>query len=676
MIFNISKYGLILTALLAALLHFEAHAGLGEILEPGKIVEKVKEEIADLDINFDADLGDLDLAQGLNLSAKYRYEVEPSYQNQYYTRIDKWDVKTNLNVGDLVPNVIEAPLSFSIARQNSFFFVRQFKSKMLALGSAPYTPKRLPLTASKALAELEAGDFVSLPANLTIAVGAGVGTATVAPVVLAANANVYYVISGEFTIQVFKIDESHVRLKMISKRGYDRGAGVSAGASFKFFGIRILDRQVDRLFDRDLIQLGYSVNPGAQFILDYVFNLKDADSAAAYNQILGSTLKFRDVVVLNELDNARELKDKLISNFEKAEKIFEADKDKEPAKRRVSRIFKGFNNYKGHTNHLKLALLLTSFTNDRTYTENKITYIDKNENNLEFFYPTYSRYLETKLGKWFFELKDQSFQNNFGLIPRFNKEDTASRDPDFGLTFERKDKIFSPAEQRSVQKFMIGEIPAIVGSAVNLDQWKSGTEKRDTRLFFQLILKSQGFDFLRKYSRKELKERLVAYVIEKKKLHVLDNSETAWDKLKDFLFLSKYIKNEQVRELGDDLFDILQTSAGHSETMLKRLVKLNEHGIFDKIGVGFLISLLPQEQLEDLIYIKLEMIARDLKPIHYEFGRLNYKALYNELNEVQSRLSNRSYDLRITPNDQDMGEKHYDEKEMDINTLLQLNYSF
>lgn len=644
----------ITASILTTLFATSAHAGLSEYLEKKDLEGKLKKELASLDINFSADIGDLNLAQGLNLSAKYKYNVEASYQDQYYTRIDKWDVKANINVGDMVDNFVELPFSFSVNRENSFYFVRQFKTKKSAITALPYTPQKLPLTADLALKNLEAGDFVSMPANLNIAVEARASSTTISPVVLSANAGVYFVLSGEFIVQVFKIDDTHVRLKIISTRGYNRGATAGAGLSFKLFGMRVLDRQIDRLFDRDLVQLGYVINPGAQFIVDYVFNLKDQNAKDAYNQILKTTLKFKDVVVINKLDGASELKDKLISSFESAEKIFEADKALDSKDRRVSRIFKGFNDFKGETKKIKLALLLTSFSKDNAYTENKVTFIDKNENNLEFFYPTYSKYIETKFGKWIFDLKDQSYQNNFGLIPRLNAEETKAKNPDFGLSFERRDKLFSAVEQRIVQRFMLGQIPTEIGRAVGLNEWKSGIDKTDTRIFFQLILKAQGFDYLKNYTQKELTDRLIAYSVEKKKLHVLDNSDTAWQKLKDFLFINRFIKEERLKDLGHELYTTLKNEESNSEIMLKKLVKLNDHGIFDKIGVGFLISLLPKDKLQDLIYFKLEMTAKNLKPITYEHGRLNYRALYNELTEVQSRISNRSYDLRVTDQDHEM----------------------
>jgi hypothetical protein len=670
---NMLKALFFVTLLTGQLTTVTAKAELSEFLDKAKIEKRIREEIADLNINVAVPLGDVDIIEGINIGAKYRYEVEPSYQDQYFTRIDRWQIKNNINVGDVLKDVVEVPFSFSVNRENSFLFVRQFKNNLQALSALPYTPKALPVNAKRALNQLEVGDFVSMPANLSVAVSAGTSTAVVSPVVLSASANVYYVISGEFTIQVFKIDESHVRLKMISKRGYDRGVSSAAGLSFNLFGIRILDSQIEKLVDRDLIQLGYSINPGAQFIMDYVFDLKNEKAAEAYNQILSSTLKFKDIVILNQLDNARELKDKLISSFEKAEKLFETDKNLDPKDRRVSRIFKGFNNYTGHTNHLKLALLLTSFVNDRTYTENKLTYIDKHENDMEFFYPTQSRYMETKLGKWFFELKDQSFQNNFGLIPRFKSEDTSMRDPDIGLTFERKDKLFTAYEQKVLLRYILGQIPQFVANDIALNEWRSVTKKKDSRVFFQLVFKSQGFEFIKKYTREELNKRLLAYVNEKKKLSVLDDSDADLDKLKDFLLVGNIITNEQVRQLSNKLYSILQNPEHNSEEMLKKLIKLNEKGMWDKIGVGFLISLLPQDRLEDLIYVKVVLVGKEMRSVNYEYGRLNYAPLYKELTEVQARLSNRSYDLRISHDDHELEERSLNEHGDDIQHMIEMN---
>jgi DNA-directed RNA polymerase subunit E'/Rpb7 len=108
--------------------------------------------------------------------------------------------------------------------------------------------------------------------------------------------------------------------------------------------------------------------------------------------------------------------------------------------------------------------------------------------------------------------------------------------------------------------------------------------------------------------------------------------------------------------MAKSLYAILKNENNDSEEMTRKIVALNEFGVFDRIGVGFLMSLLPQDQLADLVYVKLEMSGKDITSIDYEAGKLNYRQLYKELTTIQSRLSNRSYDMRVTEEDRNMEE--------------------
>lgn len=661
----------ILTTLLATSF---AEAGLNDFLENKSLKGKLSKELANVDIRASTGLGNVDLIKGINIGLKERYEVEASYLDQYYVRVDKYDIKQDINVGDLIENMIDIPFSFSVNHTNSFQFVRQFKSKSEALKALPYNPKRLPITADRALKNMDIGDFVSIPANLNILVEARAKSATVAPIIISANAGTYVVLSGEFTIQIFKLDATHVRVKVLSNRSLASGANGGVGLSFDVFGFRILDRQLERLIDKDFVQLGYEGKLGEQFIVDYVFNLADAESKMAYNQIMNSTSKFKDGVITNQFKSSGNLKDKLISSYAKAEELFESDKAKAPQERRVSRIFKGFNKFKSEIKNLKLAFLVASFKKDNAYTENKITTIDKNENELAYFYPTNSRYLETRMGKFIFDLKDQNFQNNFGLIPNVKNEDATQKDPDYGLTFERRDKRFSPSEQRFVQRFLLGQIPGQFKDMINLGSWQENTVKMDSKISFQLILKSQGFALLRGYSEEILKERLLEYVTERKKLTALAKADTKLQKLKNFLHVNT-VDKDRISELGSDLYRILKNDKKDSVVMIRELVKLTQDGLFDKIGVGFLISLLPQSRLADLVYIKLNVTAKDAEEVKYEFGRTNYPVLYKELDKVQTRISAQIYDLRLTDEDHAMENEEISVDKTRLDVLPEENIS-
>lgn len=472
---------------------------LKDLLEKETLAKKAKEVIAEQDINFGVNLGSIDLIDGINLSAKYTYAVDSSYISQYYTRIDKWDLHGGINVGEVLKDLVDIPFSFSINRENSFFFVRQYPTKKQALLAIPYTPQKLPLTANLALKNLNIGDFVSMPANLSVGVSLSTSSSYALPVIVNSNASVYGVISGEFTIQVFKVDQTHVRLKLITQRSRTTGTNAGAGFAFNFFGIGILDGQIKKLLDSDLISMGVSFTPQSQFILDYIFDLSDTSAQEAYNQILSSTYKFKDILATEQILNPSDLKDKLISSYEKADELTEQDRSITPDKRRVQRIFKGFNVSSGHSKSLKLAFLITSYKKDTTYAESKVTFIDKNERNLEFFYPTYSKYTESHLGqKWFFDLKDQSSITNFGLIPRFNLENRAKY-PDLGFTFERRDIYFTSYEQKTVQKFLLNQIPTSMVNNIDLGEWKNGLKKQDSRNISTAHFKSTRLCLLKRY---------------------------------------------------------------------------------------------------------------------------------------------------------------------------------
>ena len=73
-----------------------AMEAVGQPLKKDKkdsIPTRIKEEINDLKIGFDLKLLDLDFLEGLGLSVKYAYEVEPGFSSKYQLRVDQIKTK-------------------------------------------------------------------------------------------------------------------------------------------------------------------------------------------------------------------------------------------------------------------------------------------------------------------------------------------------------------------------------------------------------------------------------------------------------------------------------------------------------------------------------------------------------------------------------------------------------
>ena len=204
----------------------------------------------------------------------------------------------------------------------------------------------------------------------------------------------------------------------------------------------------------------------------------------------------------------------------------------------------------------------------------------------------------------------------------------------------------------------MAQVPPVIAKTIDFSDWENGEKKHDSRIFFQLVLKSQAFEYLKNLDLDELKKKIIIYANKNKENIEADDSEenSANNRFFDFLLINRFFQKERLLKLAEQLNNVLKNPNNDTEDMVKKLVALNENGVFDKLGVGFLISLLPEEKLSDLMYLKLDFIGKDVKPLSAEYGALNYKALYKELTEIQSRLSSRSYDLRLSDKDRDMGD--------------------
>jgi hypothetical protein len=165
-----------------------------DFLEPANLKQEIKQKIAEMDVGFDIKMLDVESFAGVGLSSKYRYEVKPSYEKDFYTRVDGWELKLKLKPGDWVPEY-DLPISLSMDNGVKINFVRQFESQREAAKAIPYTPKRLPFRAKSAIENLEPGDFVSLPAHMNIIVNAGLSTTEG---IFSAGVNTHYLMSGEF----------------------------------------------------------------------------------------------------------------------------------------------------------------------------------------------------------------------------------------------------------------------------------------------------------------------------------------------------------------------------------------------------------------------------------------------------------------------------------------------
>ena len=111
-------------------------SAMPNFLAPANIVKQIKAEIAKAKLDKDVTILDKSLVNGIGQGIKYRYDSEPSYVDQYYTRIDQYTMNVNANIGTLIGEDT-TPFGFSIAKGTDITFARQFKSQLDSMIALP-----------------------------------------------------------------------------------------------------------------------------------------------------------------------------------------------------------------------------------------------------------------------------------------------------------------------------------------------------------------------------------------------------------------------------------------------------------------------------------------------------------------------------------------------------------
>ncbi|HWU44532.1 MAG TPA: hypothetical protein VN132_13870, partial [Bdellovibrio sp.] len=61
-----------------------------EFLQPTKLIEKIRDQIAKQNIGLDLNLFNGDIFRGFSTALNYRLQSEPSYLDGFYTRVDRY----------------------------------------------------------------------------------------------------------------------------------------------------------------------------------------------------------------------------------------------------------------------------------------------------------------------------------------------------------------------------------------------------------------------------------------------------------------------------------------------------------------------------------------------------------------------------------------------------------
>lgn len=598
-----------------------------------KIKERIVSEVANMDVSFDLDLVNSDITRGVGSKIFYKYEVEPSFIPNSYLRIDRYSFNINLKPGDIIDGI--SPVYMNIHRGNDLYFIRNFDSQVKALTALPYTFNKLPYNAKSTLERMNIGDFVSYPASLSLNVGAKTAT-PLGPVKVEGLAGL--LLHGRFTINLYRVDEKHVRLKLVAKT-YNAGrVSVNTDTDVSFTGVGIIDKKIEGIIFKDLVDIFGEKGFGEQYIIDYVFDLTNEKSARAFDLILkpNYTLNMKDF--LGKFRGIEFFEDKLISDFSLAEELAKNENG-------VEKIFKGFNKYRFKKHGIKVGLIVSRISKGQAYYKNHINVEDREGFIHRYFFPNRVSYYEEELRLGIVDRKDE-FETSYHGLVSLDQNDIGKKYSDVGISFWRDDKVLTKTEWKKVRQLILDTVPAEVAKDLDFTHITEHKRKQSTKVKIQVLFKENAFETLKNLSLEEVTETLTNLVRERTVV-----KRTLFGRLYNTVTRSVrnllHLERGAVNRLANNIHFILTNEEMDARERVEKLIDMPDKFMFKRYGLKLLMSLLPQERWQELVYLKVEVLGMDFKPLRYTLGNLNFSEVYKQILRINKELHDPSRDLRI-----------------------------
>ncbi|MFG1482980.1 hypothetical protein ABMA79_05660 [Halobacteriovorax sp. HFRX-2_2] len=605
---------------------------LRDHLSKENINRKLIDAFNSLKINLDVDIFKINIADGLSLRGKYEYEVEKSYIQGNYTRRDQFNFRIHHDTKNAFFPELQTPFFLKLDRNNEVVISRQFEKKTDAMKALPFNVAKIPIR-SKYVDELNPGDFISIPASMALTTGFSYNNAIP---LLNTGLSGFYTMAGDFLIQVYKLEDQKVRVKIIAQKKKTSGLSFKSRFAIELVSFEILGQEVDYEYKLDWFKLDASRTKGNIILADYVFNLKDDEVRKVYDRLFNNVFKFKEAKLFAESLNSDLLDKYYVVNLEDVDRIARVDEGQESP--RVERVFKGHNRYKSKSSGIQLNLDILKLSAKSHYVNNRFNFERLDGSTVAFYYPNYTKTKESKISIEIFDTKEKEILSYFGLTSSHSDHKFLN----VGMNFNRIDNEFRRLEQRRYLRILKGILPSLIRDEVIA---RIPKEKRYVNFNSRvtMILKKEAFSYLNKIPFEEFRYRLAEHLRGKRVIrstsHDKDSRLHPFDVPED-----EY--QRKTKKLAKYFYDIIHSDMPYNEKVDKFTSKLRRMNNEQYI-MQLLVELLPKDDIEKYLYLDVYIVDDSETLVDLRIGTNNYQEIYNQLEYLNRYIRGTGEDLRI-----------------------------
>jgi hypothetical protein len=612
---------------------------------PVKADQTILDKLGLWGVSADLRLLGLDLFDDSYVRAGYRYNVEPSFSEGLFSRLDRYYFETNVKAVHEISEASDDEFGIGLSANNrvEVDFIRHYEDSSEALKAIPYFAKNLPLTTERALNNLNPSDLVLMKTRLALMVK-GSFFHEMGYSHLGVDVSAWYLIAGEFQVHVMRLNDGHVRLKFIGIRNKEKGfeAKLTFLNELKIFKVRRVDEKVTELLDLDPIVWRLTSSQNSLFLADYVLKLSEARTAEAYDHVLKRSMRFKNANLIDPRKSVEEVRDALVMDLSKLEDI--ANEDKDRTDRRVTRTFKGSAHSKMKGSELKLGLSFLQSKTKKKNSENRIISIGENNLMSYYFLQSYETATDTKIGFSYLRLRKETdlnalYASDAGFRTR-NLENLI-------FNTERFDKKFKNNELRAVKALLRQAIPKHIYRQIPFSRWNLDRESvlDNVGVRYQVTLLPTFFSQLPNLGHREIAQAYIRFLentpldglaIDRKGSSI--NLGTGSD-------LERHFGNE-VNRVARKLKVVFDTRKSVLEKT-NAIMSLRKNQLFRRTGTGFLSSFLDEEILANFLRFEISLESSETETVGFEYGNFLQSPVYRRILYIQAILNKDVFDIRL-----------------------------
>ncbi|MCB0391562.1 MAG: hypothetical protein KDD58_09730 [Bdellovibrionales bacterium] len=635
-----------------ALLLFSFQTYADEIpkeLNNDKVRGEISKQIANLNISLGFEFFDIS-DTGYKASVGYKYGIEPSYQDGFFTRFDKYPGKIMIN--PLAWAFDESHFGLSISANAEIQFVRQFRDQKEAFTALPYSPFKSPTTAKKAIKELAVGDYASIIYRLNGFAGVGNGWNDLIKI----SASAGHSISAQYGAQVFRLRNNHIRLRLFAERSNGPGLYVNSKVDdddFDLFSTEYLNDAILKLIKVDLFEMNIQSRKRALYLADFVVNLNNKEAQAAYDRILKKIVDIKDrkYRLLNPLEDEEEIISFLLDYTQELEQMYQEDQAQKANVRRVTRIFLGKDIIPFSSNNsIEIGNALLSFKKGSQFFDNRLTFLARNNDINRFNLPDATYFDEFKA---LFSLWQESISRSANALIKRSEQDEIEELIDFGFLFEYKDKRLYPSEIKALKNRICNILSAENCSQINWSEYQK-ERTNNFRMRAQYIFNQDAYLELAKLNYNDYYNKIIETLLlqdedQVRRLETVNQLECIAENCDIF-----DLHRTNIKELAQKLYNTFHSQ--NLEEAYNAYTSMRWNSIFNNFGGQILMNMLPGSDKLEYGTIIIELTGSNREPVEViltsqkDRNKENAKgrrALYDYVKNIQTSIFNRGFDLRL-----------------------------